>query len=201
MMPQPDMKSRELYIVMGMICWLHPAFSQNSLSSDSSLVRTDTLKVIAPPKPRPSPMAVALYKEENIYIKVTYCQPSRKGRDIFTEIAPYGKLWRTGANEATEITLTKDVKLVGKLLKAGTYTLFSIPNPTQWTLILNSELGQWGDYKYDETKNILTFEAPALQNHEIFESFTIQITETPAGADMALLWDWVKVVLPFAFNR
>jgi hypothetical protein len=195
------MKRKELYLLILMAICFQPAFSQHNASADSSDASLDTIKVISPPKPRPSPMAVAIYKEENIYLKVTYCQPSRKGRDIFTEIAPYGKLWRTGANEATEITVTKDFKLGGKALKAGTYTLFSIPNPDKWTIILNSELGQWGDYKYDETKNILTFDVPVLQNNEIYEAFTIQITESQAGANLLLLWDRVKVVIPFAFTR
>jgi hypothetical protein len=175
-------------------------FAQHATALDSSVTSSpETSKLILPPKPRPSPMAVATYKEENIYLKVTYCQPSRKGRDVFTEIAPYGKLWRTGANEATEITITRDVKLGGKLLKAGSYTLFTVPNPDKWTIVLNSELGQWGDYKYDETKNVLVFEVPAQQNTEIYEAFTIQLSETESGADMTLLWDKVKIVLPFNF--
>ncbi len=183
--------------------WLYcpPAFSQLALTVDSSTVKSDTLKIIPPPKPRPSPMAVASYKEASIYLKVNYCQPSRKGRTVFTDLAPYGKLWRTGANEATEISVNRDVKVGGKTLKAGTYTLFTIPDADKWTIILNTELGQWGEYKYDRTKDILTFEVPSLKNNELYEAFTIQFSETLTGADMALLWDNIKVVVPFIFSR
>ena len=184
---------------------LSSARAQHTPALDSTAVaKSDTgstAPVIMPPKPRPSPMAIAFHKEESMYLKVVYGQPSRKGREVFSEIAPYGKLWRTGANEATEITFTRDVKLGGKTLKAGTYTLFTIPNADKWTIILNSELGQWGEYKYDKAKDVLTFDVPAQKNNEAYEAFTIQFNETPTGADMALLWDSIKVVVPFAFAR
>jgi hypothetical protein len=81
-------------------------------------------------------------------VKVTYGQPSKKGRVIFGDLVPYGEVWRTGANEATEITFSSDVVISGKTIKAGTYTLFTIPQKNTWTIILNSELKQWGSYGY-----------------------------------------------------
>ena len=181
------------------------SFAQRASPVDSGRTRAlaDTLTptLIPPPKPRPSPMAVALHKEENIYLKVTYCQPVRKGRDVFTELAPYGKLWRTGANEATEVTLTKDVKLIGKTLRAGTYALFTVPNADKWRIIFNADLGQWGEYKYDTTKDVLTFEVPAQKNDEVYEAFTIRFNETATGADMSLMWANTKAVVPFVFTR
>lgn len=161
----------------------------------------DSVRVVPAPKPRPSTMAVAFYKDDNIYIKVVYSQPLKKNRDIFASIAPYGKLWRTGANEATEITFTRDVRLGGKTVRAGTYTLFTIPNPDKWTIILNTDLGQWGEYKYDAAKNELSFDVPAEKNKELYEAFTIKFSESKAGADMTLLWDNVQVVVPITFTR
>ena len=78
-------------------------------------------------QPRPSPMYVATMKYEDAYIKVTYCRPHKKDREIFGGLVPFGKVWRTGANEATEITLTRDINIGGKILKAGSYTIFTIP--------------------------------------------------------------------------
>ncbi|MBC7920882.1 MAG: DUF2911 domain-containing protein, partial [Ferruginibacter sp.] len=180
-------------------------FAQSASPVDSAPTRaladTLTATLIPPPKPRPSPMAVALHKEEGIYLKVTYCQPIRKGRGVFTELAPHGKLWRTGANEATEVTLTKDVRLAGKILKAGTYALFTVPNADKWRIIFNAELGQWGEYKYDPAKDVLTFEVPAQKNDEVYEAFTIRFNETATGADMSLMWASTKAVVPFAFTR
>src|SRR6476660_6493757 len=72
-------------------------------------------------------------------VKVTYGQPSKKGREIFGKLVPFGQVWRTGANEASEITFNKDVTVGGKPVKAGTYTLFTIPKETEWTVILNSQ--------------------------------------------------------------
>src|SRR5829696_3874612 len=85
-------------------------------------------------------------------VKVTYGRPYKKGRVIFGGLEKYGKVWRTGADEATEITFANDVNFGGKRVKAGTYTLFTIPDRNQWTVILNSQLGQWGAYDYEKYK-------------------------------------------------
>jgi hypothetical protein len=152
---------------------------------------------IVKPQIRSSPIVIANLKTtENNYVKCTYGQPLKKGRVIFGNLVPYGKLWRTGANEATEITFTTNVKIGEKALPAGTYTLFTIPNENKWTIILNSELGQWGDFTYNEGKNVLTFEAAVSENTDIYEGFTIQFEDTLGGFNMLLLWDKVMVTVP-----
>ncbi|MCS6821825.1 MAG: DUF2911 domain-containing protein [Microscillaceae bacterium] len=158
-------------------------------------------RVIPPPKPKSSPLTLSFYKSEKIYVKVVYGQPHKKGRVIFGNLIPYDEVWRTGANEATEITLTRDVKIKDKLLKAGTYTLFSIPNETEWTIIFNAELGQWGAYKYEEykDKNVLVVKVPPQVSEDEYEAFTILFDETPKGLNMSLNWDRTKVVVPFVF--
>ncbi len=164
-----------------------PIFASAKIVNDS----------IVKPQVRSSPIVIANLKTtENNYVKCTYGQPLKKGRDIFGNLVPYGKLWRTGANEATEITFTTNIKIGETQLQAGTYTLFSIPNKEKWTIILNSELGQWGDFAYDANKNVLTYEAEVSANSDIYEGFTIQFEDVTNGFNMLLLWDNVKVTVP-----
>ena len=164
------------------------------LASRSSFAVNDS---IVKPQVRSSPIVIAnLLTSENNYVKCTYGQPLKKGREVFGSLVPLGKLWRTGANEATEITFTTDVLIGSNTLAAGTYTLFSIPNKDKWAIIFNSALGQWGDFTYDSTKNVLVHQAPVAKNNDIYEGFTIQFEDTSGGFDMNLLWDNVKVQVP-----
>jgi hypothetical protein len=175
--------------------------SINKINKESSAVAAVTQDSVVVPQLRKSPMAIAKYQSNAVYIKAVYGQPSKRGRVIFGELEPYGKVWRTGANEATEVTFTKDVKIAGKSLKAGTYTLFTIPNPDKWTVIINSELGQWGAYKYEKEKDLLSFEVPVTKPEYRYEAFTIEFEETKAGADMELLWDTTRVAIPLTFSK
>jgi hypothetical protein len=147
-----------------------------------------------------SPSATAEFDNNGLRVTVDYCQPSKKGRTIFGEeadkaLVPYGKWWRTGANEATVIKFSKDVQIGGKPLKAGTYTVFTIPQKDNWTIIINQEVGQWG-LSYDEKKNVLTVPAPATQTENALEQFKIDFTEQTGGADMILAWDNTQVTVP-----
>jgi hypothetical protein len=152
---------------------------------------------IIKPQVRSSPIQIANLKTaENQYIKCTYGQPMKKGRVVFGNVVPYNKLWRTGANEATEITFSCNFRIGETILPAGTYTLFSIPQKDIWTIILNSVLGQWGDFSYDSTKNVLRTEVQAIKNSDIYEGFTIQINDKQPNFDINLLWDDVKVTIP-----
>lgn len=160
---------------------------------------TSTLDTVKP-ELRPSPVALALYKDENTYIKIVYGQPFKKGRVIFGNLTKWGQVWRTGANEATEITFTRDVKFDGRICRAGTYTLFTVPNPDKWTIILNSDLGQWGAYSYKPEKDVLRFDVPAEKSAQVFEALTFKFNESDAGADLVLQWDDVKVNIPLAFS-
>jgi hypothetical protein len=153
------------------------------------------------PQVRKSPMAVAKYIANDMYIKVVYGQPYKRGRTIFGELEPYGKVWRTGANEATEITTTKDFRIGGKLLKAGTYTLFTIPNQNKWTVIVNSELGQWGAYKYNPERDLVSFEVPLTKPEYFYEAFTIEFKDLRNGAEMELLWGDTRIAFPLEFSK
>lgn len=147
-----------------------------------------------------SPSASEKFEKNGLVVTIDYCQPSRKNRLIFGEekdkaLVPYGKWWRTGANEATVIKFSKDVKIAEKPLKAGTYTLFTIPEKDHWTIIINEEVGQWG-LAYDEKKNVMTVDVPSTQANSSAEQFKIDFVEQPNGGDIILHWDTTQVAVP-----
>ncbi|HVI47756.1 MAG TPA: DUF2911 domain-containing protein [Chitinophaga sp.] len=131
---------------------------------------------------------------ENKDIKVVYGQPSKKGREIFGKLEPFGKVWRTGADEATEITFNKDVVFGGKPVKKGTYTFFTIPDPKTWTIILNGKLGQWGAYDYDKNKgeDVVAVKVPRVALSQPAEKLTFTL---PSNA-VVFEWDDTKVSVP-----
>ncbi|MDR3678820.1 MAG: DUF2911 domain-containing protein [Flavipsychrobacter sp.] len=133
-------------------------------------------------------------KSENV--TVSYGQPSKKGREIFGGLVPYGQVWRTGANEATEITFSKVTKFGGKTVKPGTYTLFTTPEKNEWTIILNSKLKQWGSFKYDEIKknDVLHVTVPVQQLNAPVEKLTINVTD----ASLNIQWDKTGVTVPMS---
>lgn len=151
-------------------------------------------------KPRPSPTSVVTMKYEDAYVKITYCQPHKRGRIIFGDLVPYGKVWRTGANEATEITVTKDVLINADTLYAGTYSIFTIPRKDNWTVIFNSQLGQWGAYNYVESSDVLRVKVPAAQLEDaIWEPFTISFAQANDKANLQMMWDRTTVSIPIQF--
>ena len=135
---------------------------------------------------------------ENKDIKVTYGRPYKKGRVVFGELEKYGKVWRTGADEATEITFKKDGKFGGQKVKAGTYTLFTIPNEKEWTIILNSQLKQWGAYSYEKNKekDVLKFNVPSKKLDSVVEQNTIRLVKDKA---VIIEWDQTQVSIPIDF--
>ena len=128
-------------------------------------------------------------------VKVAYGQPSKKGRVIFGGLEPYNKVWRTGANEATEISFTKDATFGGKPIKAGTYSLFTIPTENEWTVILNPELKQWGAYGYDKIKDkdALKVTVPATKTPAVVEKLTLKFDEKNS---LVIEWDQTHVEVP-----
>jgi hypothetical protein len=150
-------------------------------------------------KLRPSPLAITSVRYKDNYIKITYSQPQKKNREIFGLLVPYGKVWRTGANEATEITTTKDIQINNYPLTAGTYSLFTIPEKDKWTIIINSDVGLWGAYNYNPQKDILRFDVPPQSTDKMYEPFTIIFDHRNEVADLLLLWDKTKVSIPIQF--
>ncbi|MDH7445011.1 DUF2911 domain-containing protein [Aquimarina sp. 2201CG14-23] len=129
-------------------------------------------------------------------IKVVYSRPQKKGRTIFGELVPYGKVWRTGADEATEIKLFKDMKLGDGTVKAGTYSLYTIPGEKEWTVILNSDLDAWGAYSYDKSKDVARIKVTPAKGKEL-EAFSIAFKKVDKGYHMVLGWDTTMIEVPF----
>ena len=148
---------------------------------------------------------------DGTYIRVVYSRPYKRGRDnIFgTEeseaLVPFGVTWRTGANEATEITLTEDVAVGGESLPAGTYSLFTVPGPETWAVHFNSALGLSGTGRFADGEftpvdlpatDILVHSVAASELEEEVDQFTIAFEEAEGGTDMCLRWITTEVCVP-----
>lgn len=149
---------------------------------------------------RPSPVAIVSMHYKDAYVKITYSRPLKRGREIFGKLVPYNQVWRTGANEATEITLTQNIQIQGNLLKAGTYSIFTIPEKDSWTLIINNEVGLWGSYNYNSRLDQLRLVVPVQRlTEENYEQFTIRFEQRNEMADLVMLWDNIRVSVPIKF--
>jgi hypothetical protein len=135
---------------------------------------------------------------EPLVVRVIYSRPQLNGRKIFGGLQEYGEVWRLGANEATEIEFYKDVTINNKKIKKGRYTLYAIPFPEKWTLIINKETDTWGSFRYDSSKDVVRMDLP-VQKNELEEDMTIIFEKTSTGANMNMYWDDVKAVLPIKF--
>lgn len=126
--------------------------------------------------------------------QVTYGRPYKKGRDIFGGLEPYGKVWRLGADQATTITFNTDQKFGNKVIPKGTYTMFATPGEKEWTIILNTQPGQWGAFSYDKykDKDIAAIKVPVVKLDDPVEQLTISFD----GKSMTIEWDRTKVYVP-----
>jgi len=147
-----------------------------------------------------SPMDVASYpssyRVSEKAIKITYSRPQLKGRTV-ESLAKPGTVWRTGANEAAELTLYTDMKLGGTTVKAGTYSFFTIPGENEWTAIINRDLNVWGAYSYNEANDVARITVPAGTDRESLEAFSITFSESDKGVDMHLGWGTTRITVPF----
>lgn len=137
---------------------------------------------------------------EPLVARVIYSRPQKNGRAVFGELVEYGKIWRLGANEATELELFRDLKLGGKRIPKGKYTLYALVQSNEWTLILNKETDVWGAFKYDEKKDIARLTVPVQKPGTITEAYTMFFEKAPNGLNLNIAWDDVAVVLPFSFK-
>ncbi len=150
-----------------------------------------------------SPQADVIYSSNGVSIHIFYNRPSKRGREIFGSLVPYGKVWRTGANEATVFETSKDLIINHKTLKAGKYTIWTIPTEQTWTVIFNSEYGQWGINHIDGEANrnpqydVVLVEVPVLIQDKEFEKFTISVEKTGEEQDLIFIWDKTLVSVPF----
>ena len=149
---------------------------------------------------RKSPIAIAKLKHEDTYVKIVYGQPYKNGREIFGGLVPFNEVWRTGANEATELTTTGELMIGGQKLSPGTYSLFTIPGRESWTIIINKELGLWGAFDYNAEMDVFREVVPASKEDQVSEVFTIMFEEVENDSTSVILrWDKTKVQIPLSF--
>jgi hypothetical protein len=184
-------------------------FAQTSTNAVQASSSTPAVKF--PPLDK-SPLDIAYYPAnypvlkiqdkatEPLMARVIYSRPQKEGRTIFGELVELGKVWRLGANEATEIELYRDVRVKDKKLPKGRYSLYAIPTEAQWTLIFNKDTDSWGAFKYDEKKDVLRVNVPVQKNPAPLDPFSIMFNKSAAGADMVIAWDEAMVTVPFAFR-
>lgn len=144
---------------------------------------------------RKSPPMETMGKVGDVEVKINYSAPYAKGRTIYGELIPYGKVDRLGANEATTIEVSSNVTIEGEDLAAGKYAMFSIPGEDKWTLIFNTVADQWGAYEYDESKDALRVEVEAHQLDELVEQMKIDLKEKEGKSWLVIKWEKTKVPL------
>lgn len=145
--------------------------------------------------PRPSQKAQVMQTVGLTDVTITYSRPGVKGRVIWGELVPYDKVWRTGANEATDITFSTDVKVNGQPLPAGTYSLHTIPTKSDWTVIFNKKADQWGSYSYDQKDDALRIQVKPVP-HEFTEWMQFSLPDIAVDKATVAL-DWEKLRVPF----
>jgi hypothetical protein len=139
--------------------------------------------------------------QEPLTARVIFSRPQKNGRTIFGDLVEYGKVWRLGANEATEIEFFKDVMIGKKLVKKGRYTLYALVNPDKWTMILNRDTDTWGAFKYDSAKDILRTDVPVVRQDSIAEIFSMQFEKNDEkSASLVIAWDDALVRMPFKWQ-
>ena len=137
---------------------------------------------------------------EPLLARVIYSRPQKDNRTIFGELIEYNTVWRLGANEATEIEFYKDVKIGGKKLLKGRYTMYAIPTTSQWTVIFNKDTDIWGAFKYDQKKDVLRVNVPVQKTTDVVEAFTMDFEKSTNGVDLVIAWDDAQVSVPISLK-
>ncbi|MDH5604401.1 MAG: DUF2911 domain-containing protein [Cyclobacteriaceae bacterium] len=151
-----------------------------------------------------SPAELVKYDDS---ITIKYFKPFKKGREIFGGLVPYNEVWRTGANWATTIHLTKNILFKGKEVPAGIYTIWTVPGKESWQVILNEEAGQWGigflDGKpnHDPKRDVVKVETPVMHSEKSVEQFTITLEGRDDELEMVMIWDKTLISVPIMVQK
>jgi len=145
---------------------------------------------------RLSPQATATLKTEKLDLNIDYSRPYKNGRTIFGELIKFGEYWRTGADEATEIAFGNKVTFGGEEIDPGTYRLYTIPKEDEWTVVLNSELGQWGAFEPNYSMDVAKITAKPKKLNTIVDQLTIEFEPSKEGVDLVMSWDDTQVSVP-----
>ena len=144
---------------------------------------------------RKSPPITMTYSMDDVSIALDYSSPSIRGRELWGGLVPLNKVWRTGANEATKITLSQAINIEGEVLEAGTYSLFTIPSEETWTIIFNKVANQWGNYDYDEKEDSLRVNVKPTVNEDFQEAMIIEVI------DSKMEIKWGNIVVPVKLSK
>ena len=129
----------------------------------------------------------------NTEVKIEYERPSARKRKVFGELVPWNRVWRTGAGNCTKISFSKDVKIEENTIAAGTYSVFSVPNPEKWMIIFNSDTTLYGSYDYDSAKDVIKFPVMSEPSNRFYETLTFDIDIIPNNARIYLSWENTQV--------
>lgn len=161
----------------------------------------------------PSPMDMAYYPVMYPYVckvkgepgtlvaRAIFSRPQKKGRPIFGNLVEYGKVWRLGANEATEVEFYRPVTIGNKLVPKGRYTLYAIPTETKWTVIINKQTDIWGAYKYEPSLDLVRTDVPVSRPADEMEAFSMVFEKAPYGANLLMGWDKTLISLPIRWTE
>lgn len=175
--------------------------------------RSDSMQVQQSKFPQPDkssmdmsffPVGYAVLKIQNkvtepLVARVLYSRPAKMGRKIFGELVEYGKVWRLGANEASEIEFFRDVKINNKKVPKGRYTMYAIPNETRWTVIINRDTDTWGAFAYDAKKDEARIDLPVQASGEQLEFYTMVFEKATGGMNLVMAWESVMVKMPITY--
>ncbi len=155
-----------------------------------------------------SPATSTTYEKGDLKISVVYSSPFKKGRKIFGGLVPYGKTWRTGANEPTIFETNQSLSFGGKVLKPGRYSLWTIPNEESWQVVFNTEVPAWGINVLNHgvasrnpEMDALILDVPVMTTEKEFERFNISLEEADDMIELVLAWDRTLVAVPFSVSE
>lgn len=149
--------------------------------------------------PAPSPTQTIKQDFGLASVELSYSRPGMKGRKIFGDLVPFGKVWRTGANNATTITFGEEVTIGGTKIKAGKYGLLTIPDKKNWTVIISKQVDVTNPVDYKQDQDIVRVEVKPMEMEQSMETFTMQFANVkPNACELQLMWDKTAVSLPIA---
>lgn len=146
-----------------------------------------------------SPLDITIARNTDMspIVRVIYSRPQKRNRTIFGDLVPYGEVWRTGANEATELEVYEPLLIENHLLTPGTYTLYTIPDKKEWTVIINCETNAWGAFSYDETMDFIRIQVKPSRAAAVIESLSMAFKPNSDGVSLMIGWDDRFIEVPF----
>ena len=148
---------------------------------------------------RPSPPAEAVCSlPDGKTVTIDYSSPRAKGRKVFGDLVPYGQVWRAGANEATTLVPMEDLKVGGKDVPAGNYTIFTVPEQSKWTLVISKKNGEWGTAYPGPAEDLVRVDMKVSKLPSAVENFTIAFEKSSGGCTLRMEWETTRASVEIA---